>query len=525
MTPLPTTTRLWKGAASAGLLLAVVTGCQPPPPTAPAPAGGLTAVPADANNAAQQPPEANPATAAAPPAPTQSAQPASTPPATTQSPPVHRTANLASPPPAEALPDDPLELARLAVEAHAEKVRLISTVHDLETAKAVSGTFPAVDTRHRLLEEKLGSRLLSDEVKRQLDEQFKARRDELQKDYAREYVRVAFIPGAWEHMHPELTPFADMTVIGPDAASLEREAGRMLTESIRLMQQAGDVEKALELSPRYRVATCRLGPVLGRLNVASGGSGIREIQPPQVTALRRRREQEERRFLSLPGVYHALRYGERKPQVGGGPVIAANPAAAQTDQIVADLRSQDRTRIINALNRLPHTSPDPAHAVIAAEVLPLLEFEPVRGSAAETIKRGWFSPSQIPEICSAISKLEDRGFRYMLAEGIARTPDLDADNIAFLATLFDEDPGRAVSVLRIVGPASETVAHQYALSPKVDVRKCVCELLKDIGSEASLSVLQKLTQDTDRGVSAKAQEAIREIGKPLNQRPHLRDRR
>jgi hypothetical protein len=207
------------------------------------------------------------------------------------------------------------------------------------------------------------------------------------------------------------------------------------------------------------------------------------------------------------------------------PQISTKQDTQKTYKNLYQKRSQDRTRIINALNRLPHTSPDPAHATIAAEVLPLLEFEPVRGSAAETIKRGWFSPRQIPEIRAAISKLEDRGYRYMLAEGIARTPDLDADNIAFLATLFDEEPGQAVSVLRIVGPASETVAHEYALSPKVDVRKCVCELLKDIGSEASIPVLQKLSQDTDRGVSAKAQEAIREIGKPIDQRPHLRDRR
>jgi hypothetical protein len=496
--------RIWdacrRSAAALALSLLVV-GCKPPPatnaaPSAGPPVGGLE--PAGSTLPAESTPPSVTGNAAA-------------------------SANVAAPP--EALPDDPLELARLSVEAHAEKVRLISTVKDLETAKAVSGTFPAVDTRHRLLEEKLGSRLLTEEVEQQIDQQYKAQRDQLQKDYAREYVRVAFIPGAWEHMHPELAPFADMTVIGQDAASLEREVVRMLTESILLMRQVTDIDKALELSPRYRVATCRIGSVLSRLNVASGGSGIREIQPPQVTALRKQSEEERKRFLPMHGVYHALRYGERPAAAPAAPNVAGRADRSAIDQLVGELRSQDRSRIINALNRLPETTPDPAHEAIATETLRLFAFEPVRGSAVETIKRGWFSPSQIPQIREAMPTLEDRGYRYMLAEGISRTPNLAQEDIEFLATLFDEEPGKAVSVLRNVGPAAETVAHQYADSAKVEVRKCVCELLKDIGSEASLPVLQKLTQDSDRGVVAKAQEAIREIGKPIDQRPHLRDRR
>lgn len=476
-------------------------GCKPPPAAAPPPP--MPAAPAAG---------AQPATAAR-------AVPAATPATTSAATSASAAASAAL------LPDDPVELARLSVETQTEKVRLIASVHDLESARSVSGTFPAIDERHRLLEEKRASRLLTEEVKQQIEREFKTQLDQLQKDYAGQYVRVAFIPGAWEHMHPELTPFADMTVIGQDVDSLEREVVRMLTESIALMRQVTDVYKALELSPRYRVATCRIGSVLSRLSVARGGSGIREIQSPQVQALRRQSEEEQKRFYSMQGVYHALRYGQRQPAAPAGPQFAGNADQIRSDEIVAELRSQDTRRIINVLNRLPDTTPAPELEAVGAEALRLLDFEPVCQSALEAIKRGWFSPSQIPELRATMPKLADRNLHYIVAEGISRVPNLDREHIEFLATLFDENPGVAVSVLRNVGPVAETVAHAYAASPKIEVRLTVCELLRDIGSDASLPVLQKLAQDSDRGVAAKANEAIREIGKPIDQRPHLRDRR
>ncbi len=475
-----------------GLLLSLAIGCKPPPASVPAsnaPAGGL--VPAETKQ-----------TGATAPAPVQAAAAAA----------------------ADQFPDDPVELSRLSVEAHREKIGLIATVHDLETAKAVSGTFPALDERHRLIEEKLGNRLLSEELKQQLEREFKAQRDQLRSDYAKEYVRVAFIPGAWEHMHPELAPLADMTVIPQDAAGLEREAVRMLTESLAILRQVTDVNQALALSPRYRAATCRIGSVLGRLNVALGGSGVREVQSPQVRELRRLRDEEQRRLHTIQGALAALEHGQRPV---AGPVasqVAANPNQSESDRIVQELRSQDRRQITNTLNQLPETLPAAGHEAIGAEAIRLLDFEPLRHSAVETIKRGWFSPQQIPQLREAMAKQEDRGLAYIMAEGISRVPDLDRENIEFLATLFDENPGKAVAVLRNVGPAAQTVIHAYATSPKVEVRQTVCEALRDIGTAESLPTLEKMLQDPDRGVVDKAKEAIREIGRPVSERTHLRQR-
>ena len=472
--------------------LLVLGGCKPPA-AKPAPAGGTAAGGLE---------QVTPTQPADTPAAVRSAEPTAT---------------------VDELPDDPVELSRMSIEAQREKIRLISSVQDLESAKAVSGTFPAVDARHRQIEKKLGSRLLSEEMKQRLERDFKPERDQLLGEYSKEYVRVAFIPGAWEHMHPELTPLADMTVIGQDAAGLEREATRLLNESLAILRQVSDANKALELSPKYRVATCRLGPILSRLHVALGG-GVNEKQPPQVQDLRRQRDEELRRLMSIQGAGDALAHGERPTATASIPRIAANPQASQIDQIVQSLRSQDRTQIINALNQLPETFPAAGHEPIGAELIRLFDFEPVAASALEAIKRGWFGPRQIPELKGAIPKFKDRNLHYILYEGISRTPNLDRENIDFLASLFDENPGIAVAVLRNVGPAAQESIFPHATSPSVEVRQCVCEALKDIGLDDSLPTLKKLSQDSHPGVSSKAKEAIREIGRPVSERTHLRQR-
>ncbi|HUE73530.1 MAG TPA: hypothetical protein VMP01_21820 [Pirellulaceae bacterium] len=476
---------------ASAMTLLLPTGCKPPAATPPPATGGLEQA------ASMQPAASSTATSVSRP--------------------------ISTAPQVDDLPDDPVELSRLANEVHREMVRLIASVQDLASAKAVAGTFPAVDARHRRIEKKLGSRLLSAEMKQQLERDFKAERDRLLGEYSKEYVRVAFIPGAWEHMHPELTPLADMTVIEQDAAGLEREATRLLSESLAILRQVTDVNKALALSPKYRVATCRLGPILSRLHVALGG-GVNERQPPQVRELRRQRDEELRRLMSIHGAGDALAHGERPATTASIPRIAANPQQSETDQVVAALRSQDRTQIINTLNQLRETLPEVGHEPIGAEVIRLFNFEPVAGSALEAIKRGWFSPRQIPELKASIPKFKATNRHYILYDGISRTPNLDRQNIDFLASLFDENPGIAVSVLRNVGPAAQESIFPYGTSTKVEVRQCVCEALKDIGLEASLPTLEKLSQDSHPGVSSKAKEAIREIGRPVSERTHLRQR-
>jgi hypothetical protein len=303
----------------------------------------------------------------------------------------------------------------------------------------------------------------------------------------------------------------------------------MITQAIELSRQVTNATKAAEVSPRYRVATCRLSPVLTKLNLARGGSGAREVHSDQIRGLRLAFDAERKRVSAIEGAYAALVHGEQSP-AGGTVAAGANrtPSSglpAEIDQILGELRSAEIPRIRNAVIRLGGMKPGSGRDEIGAELIKLLAFEPVRGSAVEAIKQGWLGPGQIPLLRDAMPRLQDRGMRYNLAEGMSRMDGLDQESIEFLATIFEESPGDAVRVLRNLGPAAEPAIHPYAASTRVEIRKAVCEVLRDIGTQASLPTLQELTEDQDRGVADKAREAIREIGKPNSQRPVFRDRR
>ena len=77
----------------------------------------------------------------------------------------------------------------------------------------------------------------------------------------------------------------------------------------------------------------------------------------------------------------------------------------------------------------------------------------------------------------------------------------------------------------IAGTLKGAVSQRLVPTSDGKGRVAVCEVLRDIGTEASLPTLQGLTEVGDRGVADKAREAIREIGKPADQRPYPRDRR
>jgi HEAT repeat protein len=164
----------------------------------------------------------------------------------------------------------------------------------------------------------------------------------------------------------------------------------------------------------------------------------------------------------------------------------------------------------------------PERERVGTELLALLDHEEVRHSAADGIKKGWLVKSQIPQLIEVISRMDDRGLRKDLGVGIGRVPDLDRSTMEILATAFLPTPGAAFEIFRTIGPPAEPVLHQFVTDDRVEVRRTVCELLGNIGSEASIPILEQLEKNPDRGVAAKAEQAIKEIRRPPIQRPYLR---
>jgi hypothetical protein len=421
---------------------------------------------------------------------------------------------------APAAQSDPVETSRQLIEALDRKVQLISSVHDVDSARAVAGEFPTADRLHRRLDEHLRNALLSDSDREKLQQEFGTKRAELERSWNDEYARVVFIPGAWEHMHPELAAFADMTVYPDDSAGLENGVVNLLQKAIELQRQVTSVETARQLSAKYRASTARIGILLGRLNKARGATGGKEAHSTAVQQLRRDFDFERKRINSLQGAGRALQ-GEED----AAPVVARVDKASGQSPLVAELRSGDVVRARNALNQMTGIEPPPPwKSEVLPDVLRLLEYDQVRDSAAEVLKKGWFDSSQVTLVLDTADKQQDMGVLERLYEGVSRIPNVDRASIERLASLFLVSTGRTVELLRTVGPAAEPVAQLYAGHEKKDVRIGVCEVLRDIGSQASTEVLKKLEQDPDKGVADKAREALREIAKPANERPHLRNR-
>ncbi|HZL89030.1 MAG TPA: HEAT repeat domain-containing protein [Pirellulaceae bacterium] len=454
-------------------------GCKPPPPAA-------TATPAAASQAASVPPAASdPQASPAPPA---------------------------AAAPAKVNPDDPLEQSRQLVEAHAEVIRLLSTVKDLETAKAVAGKYPAASERHRLLEEKLRNRLLTREVRLEVNRQFKKRREQLQEQWKKEHARVAFIPGALEHMDPELTPFADLTVMPDDVDGLEREILRLRARAINLLRQTTDLESAVELSANFRAVVCRLPDIHRRMFELRSRLGMVGVELPRVALQMREYEAELRRLGLTPGVFDALRYGKAPTSTPLVSEFTSEAHRAECDRIIENLLAADKQQVTSALAELRETTPDIARERVGNLLFLHLQSHNYSSDAAEAFKRGWFSPTQMGQMSEAVVYQRDREVAFKLAEGISRVPILNREAIDFLASLLDENPAAAAVALRNVGAAAESIVQTYAASPKAEVRLTVCELLGDIGTEVSLPTLQKLTSDSDRQLAAKAHEAIGKIG-------------
>lgn len=413
---------------------------------------------------------------------------------------------------------DPIATHRQLIEALKAKVQLIAAVQDVASARAVSDRFPEAERRHRELDGQFRNSLLTDLQRQEIAQQFGSQLAELEKSWNEQYVRVVLIPGAWEHMNPELAPFADLTVYPEDAAGLESAVVGLLQKAIEIQRQVTNVETAKELSARYRASIARIGVLLARLNKARGVPGGQEADSPTVRQLRREFDAEWQRIARLSDAARVLN-GE------GVRAVVAVDSTADWAPLLTELRSGDQVRVRNTLNQMGSLQPPPAWKVeVFPDVVKLLEFEPVRGSAVELLKKGWFGPDQVATVFEVADGLSDNGLKEDLYEGISRLPNLGTAEIERLAALFPTSTGRTVQLLRNVGPNAEPVAQSFAGHEKEGVRIGVCEVLRDIGSPASAEVLQKLAEDPDRGVASKANEALREIAKPDSQRPHLRDR-
>lgn len=268
---------------------------------------------ADAPAATLQPAAAAPTPPALPPvapAALSPPPPATLTPEVALAPPAPPTTTVAAPvaPPADKLPDDPFELSRQLVQAHEERVRLIASVTDIPSAKAVQATYPAVVDRINRIESKLRNRLAPEEEQQKLDELFKGRIDELGHRWVEEFYRVTSLPGVYENMDPDLAPHADMTPYPTELEDLHRDAVRSLTAALTAAKQVKDKETAKEFSGPFRVGNARAAPSIWRMRRLLK-LGPNDRNSPDIEALVKAQNEELKRIGGISGAHELLVHG------------------------------------------------------------------------------------------------------------------------------------------------------------------------------------------------------------------------
>jgi hypothetical protein len=234
------------------------------------------------------------------------------------------------PPRGNELSDDPAVLSQQLLDHFERRNALIRSVVDVDSAKAVADRYPAVTDRVNALEAKLRSRLLSDEERQTLDAQFKARLDEGRREWTKEFMRVAAIPGAYENMDPDLAPHADLTPFPTDGEGLLQDAIRSLTKALEAARQVQNAETARKFSGAYRAANARAAPAMAGVRRARK-LGINDRNPPQIEELVKQQDVELARIGRIQGLHALFTRGEESPTAPAAASQAAGVRVAKLD--------------------------------------------------------------------------------------------------------------------------------------------------------------------------------------------------
>lgn len=210
-----------------------------------------------------------------------------------------------------------------------------------------------------------------------------------------------------------------------------------------------------------------------------------------------------------------------RPQPGlNRPRPAARPGQAQGDfveGVLADLEGGDQNRRRDALRRLAGAPPDEDRkAEVAKAIEPVLK-DPDGFTRSEAVKAlgVWGGKENLPALLQA---LRDPAFNVVWAVFDAlerlKEPDSAEPVASYLAT--PQNRGRAVQVLKAIGPPAQPAVIKYLSHGDQFVRMEAARLLKEIGTEECVPALQELIRKTNgQGLDAMAAgDALDQLGAP-----------
>jgi hypothetical protein len=209
------------------------------------------------------------------------------------------------------------------------------------------------------------------------------------------------------------------------------------------------------------------------------------------------------------------------PAQPADPKPAGNPAPAAADairQLVADLESADGEKRKGAAEKLASTPVDQAQRPAVKRGLEVVLLQPDARTAPAALRalQTWGEQDDVPQLTLLFGQ-RDAPFHQQVIETLARFPGkAAADTLA--GGLGDARDRPAIcDALRNMGAVAEpSVLSRLAVPRDADEKGDICFLLADIGTQASVPVLQQMARDPDPKVAVKAFAALN----LLRDRPH-----
>ncbi len=174
-----------------------------------------------------------------------------------------------------------------------------------------------------------------------------------------------------------------------------------------------------------------------------------------------------------------------------------------------ELKSSETHKKKQALDRLQRATPDGRVDQVVQAISPLLEDDD-QFLVVDAVKSlaVWRSPEAIPALIGRTR--DNRHFvRSEAIKALGKYQDLQAAEA--IVAVFKEDGFAVEAALKEMGPVAEPAVIPLLRNPDADLRRKGCEVLKYIGGQETLKVMQALPADPDFGVRVSANECQKAI--------------
>jgi HEAT repeats len=204
----------------------------------------------------------------------------------------------------------------------------------------------------------------------------------------------------------------------------------------------------------------------------------------------------------------APRTASRQPQARTPDPEVPVGADAVTRSLI-ELKSSEVHKKKQALDRLQRANPDGRVDQVVQAVIPLLEDDDqFLVNDAIKVLAVWRSPEALPAL---IGRTRDN--RHFVRSEAIKAMGKYQDNGAAeaIVAVFKEDGFAVEAALTEMGPTAEPAVIPLLRSPDPDLRRQACGVLKFIGGQETLKVMQSLPSDPDFGVRVAAQDTWKAI--------------